>query len=164
MVVEHLRGRAVVSLHQAEKLGSVDDVLVDIKDHRLAGITIGGGLFRGDSSIAWSNIRSIGQDAVMVDVQSAAEYRAAEGVVPLSNLRGRKVVTAGGELAGTIESLDFDTETGTVNYYLVAGLSTSRFRTAPQYQLPPVAIKAIGDDIITVDESGIDFQRLQNPS
>jgi uncharacterized protein YrrD len=159
MLVEQLHGRAVVSLHQAEKLGSVDDVLVDIKDHRLAGITIGGGLFRGNSSIAWSNIRSIGVDAVMVDVQSAAEYRASDGVVPLAQLRGRKVVTDDGELKGTIDSLDFDPETGNINSYLVEGLSSSRFRSAPQYQLPPAAIKAIGEDIITVDANRIDFQR-----
>jgi uncharacterized protein YrrD len=163
MDVEQLRGLAVVSLHQAEKLGSIDDVLVDIANHRLAGVTLKGGLFRGDTMIAWSNMRTIGQDAVMVDVQDADDKKLSEGLVRFSDLRGRKVVTDDGELAGTIDSLDFDTETGSVNYYIVAGLSAGRFRTSPKYQLPPAAIKAIGDDIITVDAKGIDFQRTQNP-
>jgi sporulation protein YlmC with PRC-barrel domain len=180
MIVEHLRRRAVVSLQQAEKLGSIEDVLVDSRNHRLAGVMLRNGLFDGGSTnawnniramffgggatIAWSNIRTIGLDAVMVDVQSAGDNFVPDGVISLGNLRGRKVVTDDGVLAGTIDSLDFNTENGTVNHYIVAGLSSGRFRMVPHYQFPPAAIRVIGDDIITVDADGMDFQHTENPS
>ena len=99
MDVEQLRGRAVVSVQQAEKIGTVHDVLVDTSAHRLAGLVLQGGLFRGGPSIAWADVRTIGQDAVMVDDRRAAANATVDGAVKLADLRGRKVVTDSGELA-----------------------------------------------------------------
>jgi len=163
MDVEQLRGRAVVSVQQAEKIGTVHDVLVDTSAHRLAGLVLQGGLFRGGPSIAWADVRTIGQDAVMVDDRRAAANATVDGAVKLADLRGRKVVTDSGELAGTIDGLDFDPETGTIAHYIVAGQSGGLFRTAPRYQLPPKAVAAVGDGLITVDARTIDFQRAPQP-
>ena len=163
MNIEQLHGRAVVSVQQAEKLGSIDDVLVDLQQHRLAGLVLRGGLFRGGPTIDWSEVRTVGQDAVMVDTNAAAREAHNQGELAnmpkFGSVRGTKVVTDAGELAGTISGLDIDQQTGAVTNYIVAAPTTGLFRTAPHYLVPPHAVKAVGKDLMTVDAQVVDFQR-----
>lgn len=148
-----------MSVQQAEKLGMIEDILVDVQSHHLAGILLQGGMFRGGPTIPWSDVRTIGQDAIMVDDSTVTQHNVAAEAVRLAHLRGRKVVTDTGELAGTIHGADVDQETGNITSYVVAAPSEGMFRTAARYQLPPAAIQAVGDNIITVDAKVIDFQR-----
>jgi sporulation protein YlmC with PRC-barrel domain len=69
------------------------------------------------------------------------------------------VVTDAGELVGTIDGADLNQETGNITSYVVAAASTGLFRTAPRYQVPPDAVAAVGDNIITIDAKAIDDQR-----
>jgi sporulation protein YlmC with PRC-barrel domain len=155
---EEIRGRAIVSVAQAEKLGAIDDLLVDVREHHVAGFLLQGGLFRGGPSVAWSDVRTIGSDAVMVDDRSAAA--AGPGNNPrLADLRGRKVVTDTGDLAGTLDGLEFDPASGAITNYIVAGTGGGLFQTAPRFVLPSSAVKAVGDNLITVNGKVIDFQR-----
>ena len=149
LVGRELRKVAASGAAQALVQVSIDD----------AGITS----LANDDAIAWADVRTIGQDAVMVDDRRAAANATVDGAVKLADLRGRKVVTDSGELAGTIDGLDFDPETGTIAHYIVAGQSGGLFRTAPRYQLPPQAVAAVGDGLITVDARTIDFQRAPSP-
>jgi len=55
--------------------------------------------------------------------------------------------------------MDFEPETGAITYYVVVGVSEGLFRTAPQYQLAPAAIAAVGDNLLTIDAKALDFQR-----
>jgi sporulation protein YlmC with PRC-barrel domain len=159
MDIEELRGRAVVSVQQAEKLGAIADTLVDVTNHQLAGVLLQGGMFRGGDTVPWTDIRTIGQDAVMVDDRSVTQHDVATDAVRFANLRGRKVVTDAGELVGTIDGADLNQETGNITSYVVAAASTGLFRTAPRYQVPPDAVAAVGDNIITIDAKAIDDQR-----
>jgi len=130
---ETLRGIAVVSVQEARKLGTVDDVLLDLQRHRLGGVTLQGGLFRGGPTVEWSAIRSVGQDAVMVDDSGAvaapldAKHSA---LVRLTALRGTKVVTDMGDLAGTIAEVEVDPASGAVAAYTVAAYTVAAYTVA----------------------------------
>jgi sporulation protein YlmC with PRC-barrel domain len=163
MDIDELRGRAVVSVQQAEKLGALADTLVDVTHHQLAGVLLEGGVFRGGDTIPWADIRTIGVDAVMVDDRSVTQHDVAADAVRFASLRGRKVVTDSGELAGTIDGAELDPETGKITRYIVAGVSEGIFRTAPRYQLAPAVIAAVGDDLLTVDAKAIDFHDAPQP-
>jgi sporulation protein YlmC with PRC-barrel domain len=60
MDVDRLHGMAVVSVQQAEKLGTVEDVLVDLDQHRVAGLLLHSGLFHGGPIVGWASVHSIG--------------------------------------------------------------------------------------------------------
>ncbi|HVA89191.1 MAG TPA: PRC-barrel domain-containing protein, partial [Chloroflexota bacterium] len=90
---EELRGLAVVSVRQAENLGTIEDIFIDLTKHEIAALLLQGGLFRGGPMVRWSDIRSIGRDAVMVDESSAAIAAAdQDNVMRLANLRDTQVV------------------------------------------------------------------------
>lgn len=160
MDVDRLRDLAVVSVQQAEKLGIVDDVLIDPRTHRLGGLILSGGLFRGGPTVAWPCIRTIGADAVMVDDTATATAGVeGSGLIHLHDLRGLKVVTDSGELAGTLDGLEFDPATGQITSYLVATEGSRPFHRSPRLHLPPAAIEGMGKELITVDAKVIEFQR-----
>ncbi len=158
---EELRGLAVVSVQQAEKLGTVEDILVDLSKHKVAALLLQGGLFRGGPMVRWADIRSIGRDAVMVDDSSAAIPAAdQEHVIRLANLRDTQVVGDNGELAGTVAAVDLDADTGKITAYVVsAPEGGGLFHAAPRFRVQPEAIAGIGPKLITIDAKAIDFQR-----
>ena len=162
MDIDQLRGMAVVSVQQAEKLGTIDDVLIDLEQHRIGGLLLHGGLFRGGPVVGWASVSTIGHDAVMVDntnVTGTATDGDVAGLTRMSALRGMKVVTDAGELAGTIDGADIDPATGQITRYVVAAPSGGFFHRAPRFLLPPASIAAVGVDLMTVDAKAIDSQR-----
>lgn len=162
MNIDHLRGMAVVSVQQAEKLGTVDDVLVDLDNHRAGGLVLRGGLFRGGPIVGWPSVRTIGQDAVMVD-DSNATGTAAEGDISglarMQDLRGLKVVTDAGEFVGTLAGAEIDAASGQINGYIVEEPSGGLFHRSHRFTLPPGGIVGVGVDLITVAAGAITVQR-----
>lgn len=164
MDVDRLRDLAVVSVQQAEKLGIVDDVLIDPRTHRLGGLILSGGLFRGGPTVAWACVRTIGADAVMVDDTVSATAGVEESTLTrLHAMRGRKVVTDTGDLAGTLDGAEFDPASGQITSYLVATEGGRPFQRSPRLHVPPAAIEGIGKELITVDAKVIEFQRRSDP-
>ena len=162
MDVQDLNGRAVVSIQQAEKLGAIEDVFVDVAQHRLGGLLLKGNLLHSGPAINWSCVRSVGVDAVMVDANDAAgsmsEGEQAE-LTRLHALRGMRVVTDDGELIGTISSIEAEDDSGRITGYL-ADLGTGNLlHRSTRLKVPPAAIKGVGKDIMTVDARVADFQR-----
>jgi sporulation protein YlmC with PRC-barrel domain len=158
MDVDHLRGMAVVSVQQAEKLGTVEDVLLDLDEHRVGGLRLHGGLFRGGPIVGWPSVHAIGQDAVMVDDSNAAGPGAdgeVSGLTRLHALHGMKVVTDAGVLAGTFDGADMDPATGRITRYVVAGPGGGLFHRGHRFMLPPEGIVGIGVDLITVAAAAV---------
>ena len=160
MIADELRGLAIVSVTQAQKLGAIDDILIDTQQHQVAGFLLQGGLFHGGPAVAWSDVRTIGIDAVMVDDSSAAGANVA-GQTRLAQLRGRKVVSNTGELVGTIVSIDFDPVSGAIVSYIVAGLDRGVFRAPSQFNVPAATVSAIGADLITIDAQAAGLKAAQ---
>ena len=106
--IDILIGRAVLSRATANKLGHIQDILVDVGRGALAGIVVR----MADESLRlvdYNEIFSIGPDAVMLKADEAAipVQDSPLKVLPLAkhNLTGVKVVTEGGKLVGQIANV-----------------------------------------------------------
>ena len=122
-----LKGRAVLVLSQAAKVGQIDDILFDAPYRRVLGFRVKrGGLFGPREALSREHVSTIGPDALTVEQPDAVneEQRIVElaGAASLGQIKGTKVVTAGGELVGTIEDVLLDDEGREVTAYT---LSTS---------------------------------------
>jgi len=121
-----LKGRAVVSLAQAEKIGTVDSVIFDPATSRVLGLKVKTGLLGGAKWLRASDIRSIGADAVTINDRSLLHDRADE--VPeiqemptLDDLVDMKVVSHGGVLLGTLGDIEMDAEQYQIIRYQMSG-------------------------------------------
>jgi sporulation protein YlmC with PRC-barrel domain len=123
-----LRGRAVVDLESAVKLGEVEDVLLDPDGRRVAGLALtrgrpllGGGT-GADALVPASAVQAVGGD--VVTVRGGAEPTGADltGFPRLGQIVGRKVVTHAGAVLGPIEDVLIEPSDGRiVGYALGAG-------------------------------------------
>src|SRR5687768_1918860 len=93
-----MRGRAVVDLDSAVKLGEVDDVALDPEGRRVAGLLVGRGqsLLGGGGSpietfVPASGIHAIGRDVVTVRGAGRAGEADASGFPRLGHVVGRKM-------------------------------------------------------------------------
>jgi sporulation protein YlmC with PRC-barrel domain len=160
MLDGEFKNLAVVSVQQAENLGAVEDIQLDVKEHHVAALLLRGGLFRGGPMVPWSDVTSVGRDAVMVDTSTSAVARTdGESLIRLDNLRNTQVVGDNGELAGTVTGADIDPDTGAVLAYIVAAPEGGGlFHQAPRFRVEPSAIQAIGPKLITINSSTVNFQ------
>jgi uncharacterized protein YrrD len=110
-VIDKVIGRAVLSVTTANKLGQVNDLVVDPVKGRLLGLsveTLGEVLAFVDDQ----QIRSIGPDDVMVNDEASltSPEKSPLKTLPLAknNLTGVKVVTESGQLLGEIANVYVD--------------------------------------------------------
>jgi uncharacterized protein YrrD len=120
-----LKGRAILVLSQAAKVGHVDDILFDAPYRRVLGFRIKrGGLFGPREAMARERVSAIGRDALTVDQPDAIneEQRITElsGAASLDQIKGTKVVTAGGELVGVIDDVTLDDDGREVTSYTLS--------------------------------------------
>jgi uncharacterized protein YrrD len=151
--LSELKGRAVIGLTGAHKLGIVDDALVSSSYDRLETLRIrpeGGG---PDYLVSMDHVRSIGADAVTVDSQdSVVRADRATDLSRLSSLeavRNSRVVTEGGDLLGSISEIDFAPDTGHVEAFeyhsgLLGGVMGKHHTVRPE------DIIGVGRNIVTV--------------
>ena len=66
MKLSELKGRAVVHIDNAEKIGELADLLVDPDSRRVVGISVRHGLFGESRTVPAAQVKSIGADAVTV--------------------------------------------------------------------------------------------------
>src|SRR5690349_501706 len=98
-----LKGRAIVTLSDAAKVGSVDDVLFDAQYREVLGFRVKkGGLLSGTEALMRSSVSAVGADAITVPSPDAinAEERFAElaGAAAFKQAQGTRIVTEGGTL------------------------------------------------------------------
>jgi uncharacterized protein YrrD len=129
-----LDGRAVVDLETAKKVGYVDEILLDTDGGRIAAlqVTEGSKLTGGKKVIVpTSAVESIGPEAIMVRANAERlDADPSHDAFPrLSHVKGRKVVTEGGKLLGSIDDVLIDGADGRIVGYTLkdsswtAGLS-----------------------------------------
>ncbi len=141
----------VIAVESGERFGQVQDVLLDPQERRIAIVRVRrGGPFRGDvSDVSFSDIHSIGRDAVMVP--SSQVLRPAttttEHLRRIDDLVGSRVVTERGEAVGTVDDAEIDPQTGAVTHLVIAPLGIAgllgRRRTVPIDQVCTIGRDAI---------------------
>jgi sporulation protein YlmC with PRC-barrel domain len=122
-----LRGRAVVDLDSATKLGQLDELILDPEDRRVAGLAMSQGpMLLGDRHerlLPASAVNAIGPDALTVHAGGAEtlhDDHLAE-LPRLSAMTGRKVVTHSGKMLGVIADVLIAPEDGSIIGYALDG-------------------------------------------
>ncbi|MEX2272443.1 MAG: PRC-barrel domain-containing protein [Vicinamibacterales bacterium] len=123
--ISALGGRAVVDLDAAEKLGSIDKIILDPEGRHVAGFVVshGSSLFNSgtDTILPASSVHAIGPDAVTVRVsRSAAETAPLDDLPRVSDLVGRKVVSEEGRFLGTVDDVLVDETDGRIVGYTLS--------------------------------------------
>ena len=159
-----LKGRAVVTLSDATKVGHVDDVLFDAAYRRVLGFRVRRGTFGHTEALPRENVRAVGHDALTVASPEAlnVQDRFAElaGAAALSQVQGTKVVTEGGDLLGTIAELDLDEEVQTVTAYTLSASLLAHLRHhAPTIAATEVLQLGVGGIMIVPAAVGARLQQ-----
>jgi uncharacterized protein YrrD len=142
MRASELKGRAVISLADAQKVGEIDNVLVDCSQNRVVGLRVKHGLFSSAQVLRAADVHSVGPDAItianrelLVDRETAADLHP---LPDLNDLSGINVVSESGTLMGSLDDVDVDVQTlAVLAYYLGGSLwehltqATKRFPASP---------------------------------
>ena len=153
MRASELKGRAVVSLSNAEKIGEVEDVLFDAQFRQVLGFRVKrGGLFGKAHALLRDSVGSVGASALTVQSPDAVneEERFAElaHAATLSQVERTQVVTEGGQLLGTIAHLEIDADVRKVTAYTLASSWKDRV-------LRHDADAVQADEVLRLGEGGI---------
>lgn len=159
MKASDVKGRAVITLSDAAKVGRVDDVLFDATYRQVLGFRVKRGTFGHADALPRESVTAIGADALTVASPDAIndEDRFADlaGAASLGQIHGTKVVTEGGTLVGTIAEVDTDDALEHVTAYTLSAplLDTLRHR-APVLQAADVLRLGEGGIMIMSDAVG----------
>ncbi len=121
-----MEGRPLVDLDTAERLGEIEQLIVDPDARRVAGIVVkrGGSLLPSGAELVLpaAAVHAVGPDAVTISHSRATESPIAElaDLPRIGDLRGRKVVTHGGTFAGTVDDVLVDEASGQLLGYSLA--------------------------------------------
>src|SRR5215218_5868558 len=124
-----LRGRAVLDLAAAEKVGVLNELVLDPSGRRVAGLIIdvlqAPFRERRQLSLASSVIHAVGPDAITIQRRSEdlLEPWQLASLPRVSHITGRKAVTQSGKLLGTIDDVLIDGHSGQILGY---ALGTSK--------------------------------------
>ena len=142
MKASELKGRAVISLADAQKVGEIDNVLIDCSQNRVVGLRIKHGLFSSVQVLRARDVHSVGPDAItipnrelLVDRETATDLNA---LPDLNALSGINVVSESGALMGSLDDVDVDGQNLAVTAYYLGGSlwehltqGTKRFAATP---------------------------------
>ena len=153
MQANELKGRGVLALSNAEKVGQVDDVLFDAQFRHVLGFRVKpGGLFNKAQALLRDSVTSIGAAALTVQSPDAIndEERFADlaHASTLSQVERTQVVTESGDLLGTIAHLEIDDDARTVSAYTLSLSLRDRLM-----RHDTEAVKA--DEVVRLGEGGV---------
>jgi len=157
---QELMGLPVLTIAEGERLGSISRLLVGRETRSVKAVGIGGGTFSHPSYLRFSQLSSIGADAVMV----ASEAVLQEGLPPGeigeldSNLLGRPVVTESGQKLGEITGFTANTGTGRIEAFRVRTDAAGMARLAEfvklakpeMVELPDALVVSLGESALIV--------------
>jgi len=126
-----LDGRAVVDLETAKKVGYVDEIYLDTDGGRIAAYLVAEGskLAGGGQKvlIPAAAVQTIGPEAIMVRPVGGErvehDHDSLDRLPRLSHIKGRKVVSEGGKLLGTIDDVLLDDADGHIHGYTLKSAS-----------------------------------------
>jgi uncharacterized protein YrrD len=121
-----LKGRAVVSLAQAEKVGSVSTVIFDPATARVVGVKVRTSLLGGAKTLRASDIHSVGDDAITINDRGLLHDHESDApetkdMPTLEDLLAIKVVSQSGRLLGALGDVEIDPEQFHIVRYEMSG-------------------------------------------
>ena len=155
---KQIKGLAVISIADGEKLGTVDQVFLDPAQKQVVGFAVrhGGGLLapatEAPDLIDVDDVHAIGPDAVTLADKGAVrgdQTRARlDQLVEVDELSKLKAVTEGGTVVGQIASVEIDERAFGLKEIEV---SPGFFRS--NRHIPIAQVVSIGHDLVVVDDA-----------
>ena len=151
---KQIDGLAVISIADGAKVGTINQMFVDMNARRLVGFGIrpeGGRLSDATPNVIdVDDIYALGSDALTLNDTNAVRgdrTRAAmSGLVDVDELTKRKVITEGGTHVGEVASLEFD------GSYALSEVEVSPGFFKSNQRIPIAQIVNVGDMVIVADE------------
>jgi sporulation protein YlmC with PRC-barrel domain len=134
MLFSQVRGLPVVTLTDAEEIGTVRSLTVDAASGAVTHVRVSGRRPRRETVLSWDALHAIGPDAVLVSPAPAP----AEPEI-YQDLLGSRVLTEAGDERGRVQDVVFDPDTGRVET-IVTGFG----------MLPADRLLGIGDYALVV--------------
>jgi sporulation protein YlmC with PRC-barrel domain len=145
-----LHRKAVLSLDDGERIGYVEDLLIDVQGSRLGGFVVKGE--KGEFVLPREQVQAMGGDAITVTSVSATQSgaNALPGLRPFSEIHGLKVVDSAGNLVGQLHDIDIDPATGAISSLDVH--SGGVFGVGANSDRIPISdVRSFGPELIMVD-------------
>jgi len=157
---QHLPGLPVLTLDQGATIGHVRRCIVDPERKRVAALLIALPRFWGRRLLPMQSVHAMGSHAVTVP--------SADVLLPLRHdeklaallyekripLIGSPVVTASGELVGTVRDFQLD-QTGVISFLYVTG-GLWRALSGREARVPASELMALGKDAVIATEEALD--------
>ncbi len=155
MKLSDVRNQPVVSVADAEKLGTVEDIVLDPSSGKVLGLRVRrAGLFTKGEAVLLDDVLSIGLDAVTLQdasrMNDEKKFREFDDSTTGSKVIGARMMTEHGHEVGTVSDLDVDFEHGVVTQYLLSGSFLDKFRK-DEHSVPASAVLKIGDSMVVVN-------------
>ncbi|AZI42631.1 photosystem reaction center subunit H [Deinococcus psychrotolerans] len=153
-----LVGRSVVSLSSGHQIDKVHDLVFDHDANQVLALLVDeGGWFRAAKVVPFEAVRSIGEDAVMIDDENSVisardDSRIADLLDTKVGLVGTRLLTSGGRELGKIADVYFEPTSGKVVGYEATGGLFSDLSSGRTFVPAPESI-SIGDNAAIVPES-----------
>lgn len=169
-----LVGRQLMAYETTEEVGTIEHLLVDVKQSRVIGLVCKTmGLLPRKQSISWSQLVKVGRDRIVIHTEASPALVSANEaqLAAAQDMSGLEVWTDGGDRIGQIIDFCLDQATGDVQQYLFAlNDSVTEAAAAPEdgeatgkpikvYAIPPKAIISAGRKRMMIAEE--DAQRTQ---
>jgi uncharacterized protein YrrD len=154
---QHMSGRPVISIETGERLGTIDQIVLEPDGRTIAAFTVqsatGGGILSPEQPTAsWllaEDIHAVGPDAITINTPDLLkETIERRDYLLAGDLVHRKVMTEGGAMLGEVASIHFDQQS-----LQATGLEISKgfFKTNPIIGIDHV--KNVGNELIMVDDN-----------
>lgn len=159
-------GKSFLSQETGEKLGKVQDALVNVDERRVLGFIVKeGGIFSSGRIVHMQDVRAIGPDAIMVDSSDVVdglteERELARAASASEHIKGVRLVTEDGRDLGTIADLEFEPVTGHVTGYVVTGGAISDMYSGASV-LPVEHVLSIGKSVAIVSPEAVELLERQ---
>ncbi len=166
MDVKTLKGIAVVSISDGERLGEVSDILFDLGERRVRGLVVSSGkVFGGTARILdMLDVESIGADAVMIKSRdqlkadrSDTRYQSFPNLKAIASL---SAVSQSGDLVGKLSTVRIDASDGRFTDIEVSlhGLIAS---FGANMVIPSNSVVSFGPDVAIIPD---EFTRAKDKS
>ena len=157
MDVKSLKGIAVVSIEQGEKVGMIDNVLFDLENRRIIAFKMIKPVLMSSGGIVLRmyDVENIGKDAVMIQhkdkIRELKEERDLQNRPDLGDLSSLRVVTEDGTFVGNVATVQFEPRNGVITDLEITGTGMmSRLRR--NKSIPARQIVSIGADVVVVPD------------
>jgi sporulation protein YlmC with PRC-barrel domain len=152
-----VRNRPVVSLADAERLGFVDDILIDTERSTVVGFVIRhGGIVTHHEAMLLTDVRAIGEDALTVadasKLNARKKFAELQAARTGSQLFGSRVLDESGSQIGKLADVDADFTSGAVQSWILSDNVLQRLR-GEVHTVSVGAVKSIGDGLVVVHDN-----------